>query len=67
MSLRPCDHCGGIFDAKRYWQRFCSTAHRVAAHREEQRLILEAAARAGITADNAHTIHQQKGLEHGEE
>jgi hypothetical protein len=61
MSLRPCDYCGGIFDAQRHWQRFCCTAHRVAAHRDQQRLILEAAARAGITSDNAHTI--KKGLE----
>jgi methylphosphotriester-DNA--protein-cysteine methyltransferase len=56
MSLRPCDYCGAMYEAHRRWQRYCSTAHRVAAHREQQKTILEAATRAGITASNAHTI-----------
>jgi hypothetical protein len=34
---RTCDYCGQAFEAKRRWQRFCSTPHRNAAwHRQEQ-------------------------------
>ena len=63
LTVRACEYCGGPIPKRRKDARFCSTSHRVMAHRKakREREIHASLVTRGLTDQSLAELHAQAG------
>ena len=61
LTVRRCEHCGGSIPNRRKDARFCSTSHRVMAHRKakHKREIHDSLVTRGLTDQSLAELHER--------
>ena len=71
LTVRACEYCGGSIPKRRKDARFCSTSHRVMAHRKakREREIHDSLVTRGLTDQSLAELHERArpGLVQGDE